>query len=675
MRINDLDRAHTRTVRKTRNPLWNDDFYLNLNNDFRDMSLVLRCEKRGGTCATAQTWRRPRRRGARTSSRLHRLTAATSSRAAHACVSGAAPMETGDKAIGVASISRDMLSSDQKQHEQWYAIEPARDEGQVSGQIVLEIKYTSGDKSDHLAVRVVSASGLMRMDNNGLSDPYVTLHLLPDMHMKTTQKTRVQKGTLDPVFEELFNFSIPKTGSQCKYQALHVAVWDWDRFSRDDFMGQVIVSLSELRSRSDWDVVKVREIFPLRPMIVIDPMAELRVRCEHRFAIHNYKSPTWCMACDGLLYGIVRQGLKCKDCSYNTHEKCRSQFPANCRGDKFRRFRTRFGLSVKLSTPQRYVVEVQDEILEQVSSGSVRESAISSHAFEAKTFKQSANCGQCYGKINDETGFVCKTCGLGCHARCKEMIPNSCGSVGQLRLKYRYTEEAVLAAATYAPLMDMLTENDHYLLWLLQAATAQREECARSLVRVFEHRGEIIRLLETIARREVLSTSDPNTIFRGNSLVTKAWDVFLKLHGSEYLRSALLPVIRGIFEETATCELDPTRFGRRDNVERNLKALRKHVTATLDAIFGSASQCPFVFRTIFHYLREQVAQKFPDDATVRYTAISGFLFLRFFCPAILGPQLFDLVDGLPPPRTARILTLVAKTLQAGCRQRCRRADS
>jgi Ras GTPase-activating protein 1 len=67
-------------------------------------------------------------------------------------------------------------------------------------------------------------------------------------------------------------------------------------------------------------------------------------------------------------------------------------------------------------------------------------------------------------------------------------------------------------------------------------------------------------------------------------------------------------------------------------------------------------------------LQSKVVAKFGGQDTqkareVRYTVVAGFLFLRFFCPAILGPKLFSLAKEHPPMKSARAFTLVAKTLQ------------
>ena len=62
-------------------------------------------------------------------------------------------------------------------------------------------------------------------------------------------------------------------------------------------------------------------------------------------------------------------------------------------------------------------------------------------------------------------------------------------------------------------------------------------------------------------------------------------------------------------------------------------------------------------RKICYALQQKVLATYPSEqiGVVKYTAISGFIFLRFFCPAILGPKLFDLMKEHPEMKTARYL--------------------
>ncbi|XP_051956930.1 protein kinase C delta type-like [Xyrauchen texanus] len=55
-----------------------------------------------------------------------------------------------------------------------------------------------------------------------------------------------------------------------------------------------------------------------------------KIDMPHRFKTHNYMSPTFCDHCGSLLWGMVKQGLKCEDCSMNVHHKCQSKVGNLC---------------------------------------------------------------------------------------------------------------------------------------------------------------------------------------------------------------------------------------------------------------------------------------------------------------------------------------------------------
>ncbi|EEB16035.1 synaptotagmin-4, putative [Pediculus humanus corporis] len=110
------------------------------------------------------------------------------------------------------------------------------------GLIVFKLRYKT--EKNALIVSVVKCKDLPAKDSNtDSSDPYVKLQLLPDKQHKV--KTRVLRKTRNPVYDEDFTF-YGISPSQLQATTLHFVVLSFDRYSRDDIIGEVFCSLSNI---------------------------------------------------------------------------------------------------------------------------------------------------------------------------------------------------------------------------------------------------------------------------------------------------------------------------------------------------------------------------------------------------------------------------------------------
>ncbi|KAG9338036.1 hypothetical protein JZ751_027200, partial [Albula glossodonta] len=106
---------------------------------------------------------------------------------------------------------------------------------EACGQLHFILKYDCD--LEQLIVKIHKAQDLPAKDFSGTSDPYVKIYLLPDR--KTKHQTKVHRKTLNPVFDEVFLFPVAYT--ELPTRKLHFSVYDFDRFSRHDIIGQVVV--------------------------------------------------------------------------------------------------------------------------------------------------------------------------------------------------------------------------------------------------------------------------------------------------------------------------------------------------------------------------------------------------------------------------------------------------
>ncbi|KAL0831323.1 hypothetical protein ABMA28_002156 [Loxostege sticticalis] len=117
----------------------------------------------------------------------------------------------------------------------------SKKEEQKLGKLQYKLEYDFNSNS--LSVTVIQAEELPALDMGGTSDPYVKVYLLPDKKKKF--ETKVHRKTLSPVFNETFVFkNVPYADAMNK--TLVFAIFDFDRFSKHDQIGEVKVPLCQV---------------------------------------------------------------------------------------------------------------------------------------------------------------------------------------------------------------------------------------------------------------------------------------------------------------------------------------------------------------------------------------------------------------------------------------------
>ncbi|XP_032612084.1 ras GTPase-activating protein 4B isoform X2 [Hylobates moloch] len=262
------------------------------------------------------------------------------------------------------------------------------------------------------------------------------------------------------------------------------------------------------------------------------------------------------------------------------------------------------------------------------------------------------------------------------------------GNLGSLQLEVRLRDETVLPSSYYQPLVHLLChevklgmQGPGQLIPLIEETTSTecRQDLATNLLKLFLGQGLAKDFLDLLFQLELSRTSETSTLFRSNSLASKSMESFLKVAGMQYLHGVLGPIINKVFEEKKYVELDPSKVEVKDVgcsglhrpqteaevLEQSAQTLRAHLGALLSALSRSVRACPAVVRATFRQLFRRVRERFPgaQHENVPFIAVTSFLCLRFFSPAIMSPKLFHLRERHADSRTSRTLLLLAKAVQ------------
>lgn len=266
------------------------------------------------------------------------------------------------------------------------------------------------------------------------------------------------------------------------------------------------------------------------------------------------------------------------------------------------------------------------------------------------------------------------------------ILDNSDASIGLALMKLRLTETVVLMKEDYSPLLDLLRSFSNGLtVTLARTIPAELKALSELFLDIFQVCGDasdwIMTLIEdeidgvhqeaTVQRlrynsrihsnesyesaedRELAvrdlgrsATLEANLLFRGNTLLTKALDAHMRRLGKEYLEETIGERLRDIDESDPDCEVDPSKVRTPQDLQRNWGNLTTLTINLWSAISLSALRCPTELRQLFRHIKSCAETRYGDFLrTVAYSSVSGFLFLRFFCPAILNPKMFGLLKG------------------------------
>ncbi|XP_042326202.1 synaptotagmin-7 isoform X4 [Sceloporus undulatus] len=109
------------------------------------------------------------------------------------------------------------------------------------GRIQFSVGYNFQEST--LTVKILKAQELPAKDFSGTSDPFVKIYLLPDKKHKL--ETKVKRKNLNPHWNETFLFEgFPY--EKVVQRVLYLQVLDYDRFSRNDPIGEVSIPLNKV---------------------------------------------------------------------------------------------------------------------------------------------------------------------------------------------------------------------------------------------------------------------------------------------------------------------------------------------------------------------------------------------------------------------------------------------
>lgn len=147
---------------------------------------------------------------------------------------------------------------------------------------------------------------------------------------------------------------------------------------------------------------------PLAPRRGAIKQAKIHEVNGHRFVATFFTQPVFCSFCNKFMWGLNKQGYKCKSCGCSVHKACHEGVLHTCPGSD----------GVDSASP--------------IDAGRQQSRRISiniPHRFRTYNYLKPTFCNHCGSMLVGlySQGLKCEECGFNCHKQCKDMVGNLCG--------------------------------------------------------------------------------------------------------------------------------------------------------------------------------------------------------------------------------------------------------
>lgn len=181
---------------------------------------------------------------------------------------------------------------------------------------------------------------------------------------------------------------------------------------------------------------------------------------------------------------------------------------------------------------------------------------------------------------------------------------------------------------------------------------------ASSIVYIFEVKNAAHLAVTHLVQDEIKRSTRYMDILRRNSCATRALSMLARLKGSNYLRKILKPVLQELISSGEFFDIEKIDVNEEHSLE-SISLFKKYMVMVVDAITTSIDDFPPEFFVLCQEIHSSVSERFPDYAKI---AVGSFLFLRFFCPALVSPDSEEIVDSLSS-KTRKSSMSLAKVIQ------------